>query len=244
MISLLCEITDIIFAPRYSEGVCKYLTFIIDEHHGAFKKLFSDKNLLPEHFLIYYPRGMMLSSPPSQYWCMRFAAGHNFFKEVACVSHCLKNICHSLAKRAQYSLASAFMRRKMFTSATTSGPCTESTICSLSESAGMAAKQMDISATNIIYSCSWVTVGHYRIYLNTCVVHDMCAEYPQFGVVKNIFFKSHQAYLVIQTMVTLNYSEHFIAFEILPTYVLLCCALADLTDHHSCIVHDILILGK
>ena len=240
VIILLCEITDIIFAPRYSEGVCQYLSYLIDEHHRTFKELFSEKNLLPKHhFLVHYPRCMMLSGPPSQYWCMRFEARHNFFKEVARVSHCFKNICQSLAKRAQYSLASALMQCKLFTGNTNCGPCAETALCSFSMNERGAAIELGFSAADIVHTCSWIAVGHYRIYLDTCVVYSMCAEYPQFGVLKNIFFKYQQAYLVIKTLVTLNYNEHFRAFEIQPTNVFLCLALADLKDH----IHVLFIMS-
>jgi hypothetical protein len=64
VIILLCEITDIIFAPRYSEGVCQYLSHLIDEHHRTFEELLSEKNLLLKHnFLVHCSRCMMLPGP-------------------------------------------------------------------------------------------------------------------------------------------------------------------------------------
>lgn len=116
ILMLLCEITDIIFAPRYSPGLCQYLASLIDEHHQMFQHYFPDCNLLPKHhFLVHYPRCMLLSGPPVQYWCMRFEARHNFFKELARISRCFKNICKTLAKRCQFALASASMHEKLFT---------------------------------------------------------------------------------------------------------------------------------
>jgi hypothetical protein len=57
---------------------------------------------------------MLLSGPPSQHWCMHFEARHNFFKELARVSRCFKNICKTLAKRAQFALATAMLQQRLF----------------------------------------------------------------------------------------------------------------------------------
>jgi hypothetical protein len=95
-----------------------------------------------------------------------------------------------------------------------------------------------------VHTCRWIAVGHYRIYLDTYVVYSMCAEYLQFGLVKNIFIKYQRAYLVIQTLVTLNYNENFRAFEIQHTNVFPCWALADFKDHYPCVIHDVIVSGK
>ena len=37
-----------------------------------------------------------------RYWCMRYEAKHNYFKDLANKTKCFKNICKSLAYRHQY----------------------------------------------------------------------------------------------------------------------------------------------
>lgn len=36
-----------------------------------------------------------------RYWCMRYEAKHNYFKDLALKMKCFKNICKSLAERHQ-----------------------------------------------------------------------------------------------------------------------------------------------
>jgi hypothetical protein len=140
---------------------------------------------------------MMLAGPPLQYWCMRFEARHNFFKEVARINRCFKNICKSLTKRAQYALACALMQQKMFTANTGCGPCTETVMCSLSGPSYDAAQAIGINACDTVYTCSWLALGHYRFYIGSSAVFSVREGYPQFGIVKDTFFSSKKCYFVV-----------------------------------------------
>ncbi len=93
-----------------------------------------------------------------------------------------------------------------------------------------------------VYTCDWLNVAHYRFHINTCV-YNVSEGYPQFGIVKNIIFCSLECYFVLNALVTLSFMEHFHAYEIQPTDNHLCWAVAEIKDHHPCVVHNI-ALGK
>ena len=68
------EICNIIFAPVVTMGLAVFLKELIIEHHTLFRQLY-DTNLIPKHhFMIHYPRMMVMFGPLSKLWCMRFEA--------------------------------------------------------------------------------------------------------------------------------------------------------------------------
>jgi hypothetical protein len=241
LLALLCEITDIIFAPRYSSGICSYLACIIDEHHKLFVQLFPSTSLLPKyHFLIHYPRCMLLSGPPSQYWCMRFEARHSFFKETARAVRCFRNICKTLAKRAQFSLAASLLQKRLFSESNDVGPCTEILVSSFPSFLCAALTSYGLSSMDAVYTCKWVSVGHYRFKVDCCAVTAIDEEYPVFGLVKAILYFADCYYLVVEEMQTLYYDKHFRSFAVHMRNTFACCKLNDLKDHHPSVIHKVL----
>ncbi len=110
LLLLLLDLCDIIFSPTLTPNLASFLSQLIVEHHSYFKEIFPNELLLPKHhLLIHYPQCLIKSGPFVRYWCMRFEARHNFFKEIGKVSRNYKNICKTLAKRFQYALACLFM---------------------------------------------------------------------------------------------------------------------------------------
>ena len=98
---LLREICSIIFAPVVTNGLAVYLKELIKEHHTLFRLLY-DKNLIPKHhFMIHYPRMMILFGTLSKLWCMRFEAKHNPFKRLAHAVCNFKNVSKTLAFKHQ-----------------------------------------------------------------------------------------------------------------------------------------------
>lgn len=105
---------------------------LILEHHSYFKEIFPNELLLPKHhLLIHYPQCLIKSGPFVRYWCMRFEARHNFFKEIGKVSRNYKNICKTLAKRFQYALACLFMSGQLHPPLESSGQSEEIIVASL-----------------------------------------------------------------------------------------------------------------
>lgn len=101
LLILLREICSIIFAPVITRGLAVFLKELIIEHHTLFKQLYAT-NLIPKHhFMIHYPRMMVLFGPLSKLWCMRFEAKHNPFKRLAHSVCNFKNVSKTLAFKHQ-----------------------------------------------------------------------------------------------------------------------------------------------
>lgn len=98
---LLKEICSIVFAPVVTYGLAAFLKELIIEHHTMFKKLY-ERNLIPKHhFMIHYPRMMVMFGPISQMWCMRFESKHNPLKRHAHIVGNFKNISKTLSHKHQ-----------------------------------------------------------------------------------------------------------------------------------------------
>jgi hypothetical protein len=240
LLKILCAVTDIIFAPRYSKGFCPYLAYLIEEHHQKFQLLFPDVNMLPKHhFLLHYPRFMLLSGPPSRYWCMRFEARHNFFKELALISRYFKNICKKLANRAQFSLTSSLMLQKLFSVKQDIGPCIDILVSNLPTAVSSALQNEGLSEMDCVHICKWISVGHYRIQVDNCIVYKVVDEYPVFGTVRAIVYFAERGYFALQVWKTLNYDAHFRLYTVQSTYSFVCCAITIIRDHHPSVTHTI-----
>jgi hypothetical protein len=101
-----------------------------------------------------------MSGPPARYWCMRFEARHNFSKEVARINRCFKNICKSMAKRTQMSLASSLMHQILFAARNFAGPCDDTVVCNLPSECSVAVQKLGLSPMDCVYNCSWFAIRH------------------------------------------------------------------------------------
>ena len=52
---------------------------------------------------------MYRCGPMTRYWCMRYEAKHNYFKDLAQKMKCFKNICKSLAERHQHLICYQYL---------------------------------------------------------------------------------------------------------------------------------------
>lgn len=247
LLLMLLNILDIVLAPVVTDGLCSYLRHLIDEHHTHLKEMYPDKKLLPKHhFLVHYPSCLARCGPPLMYWCMRFEAKHNFFKQVARVIHCFKNICRSLAKRSQLALASTVMTKTLFTSLTTIGPAVATLICSLADSISVAlCDDLHLSQADSIYVVTWVKLGHYTLRPKCIILSSTCEGIPQYGVIHHIISVAGILYLVVERFITKYYDEHFHAYALEYSHkpVLSCVGLEGCKDHVPLNCHSIVYEG-
>jgi len=97
---LLCkEICAIILAPFIDKAWIPYLSLLISRHHALLARL-DPQALTPKvHFLVHYPRLILLYGPLRYLWCMRFEAVHQYFKQMVRRIRNFKNITSTLAER-------------------------------------------------------------------------------------------------------------------------------------------------
>ena len=163
LLLLLLDICDIVFSPTVTKSLDSFLSHIIAEHHSYFKELFPDETLLPKHyFKVHYPRCLVTSGPLIPYWCMRFEARHNFLKELGRIIRCYKNICKTLAKRFQFSLASLLLSGQLHSSLEYAGPAKEIIIELLEpEIAQCVMSSLKLCSQDTIFTLKYVEIGYH-----------------------------------------------------------------------------------
>ena len=98
---LICrEMADYLMAPVYRKSWGAYLTNVIAEFIELFAS-YRDNIPCKVHYLIHYPRLMLMFGPLILLWCMRFEAKHQYFKKLAHVVCNFRNIALTLAGRHQ-----------------------------------------------------------------------------------------------------------------------------------------------
>ena len=225
LLLMLLDIIDIVFAPRITNELSNFLMHLIDDHHSFFKELFPDKRLLPKHhFLVHYPRCLVASGPPVRYWCMRFEARHKFFKEVGKQTHCYINICKTLAKRFQLSLAYCFLNRtenalqKLYDEI---GPVQDIVLCSMDDKLCNAiCEALHTCSQDTVFDAKWIKIGHYYFKPGCVVLCSLVEGNPDFGVIKKIVELNNNVVFIVERLRTLYFDDHFHAYAV---------------EHHDCV---------
>ena len=96
---LLRALVDIVLAPQVCSRAAAQLQ-VLDDFYTAFRETFSNVKCIPKmHYMIHYPRLLVLYGPLCRLSCMRFEAKHQFFKSIARKTRNFKNICGTLSRR-------------------------------------------------------------------------------------------------------------------------------------------------
>lgn len=106
----LRAVIDIVVAPQMYPDVVAYLKVLIEDFYHEFTKTFPLVKVIPKmHYLVHYPRLLLLHGPLVKLSCMRFEAKHQYFKCLAQKTRNFINICATLSRRHQmhfmYSLS-------------------------------------------------------------------------------------------------------------------------------------------
>lgn len=94
---LLLQICSIAAAREIKHSSIEFFSVIIEEHHEHFKKLYSDKNIIPKmHYMLHYP-SIRNFGPLIHSWTMRYESKLRVLKRASRHGN-LKNICKTVAK--------------------------------------------------------------------------------------------------------------------------------------------------
>ena len=248
LLLMLLNCLDLIFAPAISYGQVHMLTYLIHDHHSFFKHLFPGEKLLPKHhFLVHYPEFIRKFGPLSQYWCMRFEAKHRFGKELASTVRNFKNICKTVAERTQMELAHSLLSNKLFVAEQEVVNCGPALLCTLDNDLAMCiCDGIGLSYSDEVNIVSAVLIGHYRFKPGCCAVLRSEEGCPVFGEVLVVVAVDKFIYFVCDEMKTVDYFEHFHAFEVKhadkPKLTLQ--KSTDIQDHQPLCVHKVISSGK
>lgn len=223
---LLLQIVNIVFSSVISTGITIYLKHLIAEHHGLFKHLFPDKNLLPKHhFMVHYPSCMQKIGPLIHCWCMRYEAKHNVFKKQL---KSFKNITKTLAKKHQCQMA--YIWQTFDPNAMKFGPGKMVPLNEMEVGAEMAGK-LNVSTWTKVLNVKWVKhCGNtYRSGLAVCV--QVQNDMPVFHVIQNIVIKDEHILLITTALKTLCLDEHIHAYKVADTEAPYVLEIKDILHH-------------
>jgi len=94
-------ICDFVLAPVVAKDELGMLEVLIAHHHRLLADIGANCFFPKMHYLVHYPRLMMLFGPLRHLWSMRFEANHQYFKQLAKRTRNFKNITATLAGRYQ-----------------------------------------------------------------------------------------------------------------------------------------------
>ena len=241
LLLMLLDCMDIIFAPVLTPGLADLLAYIIQDHHSYFKTLYPSKNLLPKHhFLTHYPEFIKKFGPLSQYWCMRFEEKHQFGKELASTVHNFRNICKTIAERTQMELAYSLLTDNLFTSAHVVTSCSSVLLSTLeSDMVTCIRRNISLCSNDEVSVVHSVIIGHYYWQPGCCGVLKCEDGQPTFGEIVMMIAVDKDIHFIFEEFNTTDYVEHFHAYCIEYSGVLVVHQSTDLKDHLPLSVHKV-----
>lgn len=234
---LLREICSIVFAPTVTIGLAVFLKQLIIEHHVLFKKIY-DRNLIPKHhFMIHYPRMLVMFGPISQLWCMRFEAKHNPLKRHAHVVGNFKNISKTLSYKHQVQQMYSFKLSDPFCQKIDVTNAYLVTISSLKKAEvileNLKSIHDDYTLNSTVYVAHSVSVfgQTYKTGAVLPLKMDIKGE-PLFGEIIHIIPQTDtESVLLFVRIITVKYfDEHFYAYAVKKTKDYEMISLADSAD--------------
>jgi len=239
LLLLLLDCLDLIFAPVITLGQIDLLAILIQDYHCMFKRLYPNERLLPKHhFMVHYPEFIRKFGPLTQYWCMRFEAKHRFEKELSSTVRNFKNICKTIAERTQMELAHSLLNNHLFISEHTVVNCTFALLNTLDQDlSACICESIGLNCSDEICLSSGVLIGHYKFKPGCCVLLRSEEGCPIFGELINIVVVDKTIYFLCNEMTTVNYVEHFHAYQVEQNGKLVIVKSTSLKDHHPLNVH-------
>lgn len=233
---LLKEICSIVFAPVVTYGLAAFLKALIIEHHTMFKKLY-ERNLIPKHhFMIHYPRMMVMFGPISQMWCMRFESKHNPLKRHAHIVGNFKNISKTLSHKHQVKQMCHFKLGEPFSKKIEITNAYPVTISSLQKADVVLANlkehegQPDLTLNSTVYVTHSMSIfGHtYRTGCALILKND-CKGEPLFGEILHILPENDNvsAVMLVRIITVKHFDDHYFAYVVHKTDD---CEMISITD--------------
>ncbi|CAI5674003.1 unnamed protein product [Oreochromis niloticus] len=99
---LLCaEIVDLVMATNVRKDELAHLNLLIREFLEMTTEVFGNVLTPKCHYLIHYPRLILMYGPLRPLWCMRYESKHQYFKHIASKCKNFVNITATLSNRHQ-----------------------------------------------------------------------------------------------------------------------------------------------
>jgi len=214
--TLLNDITEVCFVsvvrletvPQLKENVAEYLRL--------FKELFPEKPFTPkQHYLVHFPKVILLLGPLINLWAMRFEAKHQYFKDLKKILN-FKNICLSLSRHHQKKAA---MNRSSIFKGNEYGPVRhpEGEELSRMKDRISSAFGLDPNSIDSVESFQWIKLHGTKYTTDKCylAIQFDDEDHPVFGELSGIF-ELNISFVVFDVVCleTVGYNETLKAFEV------------------------------
>lgn len=203
---LILKIIEIVSSPCISKTDVEQLRLYISEHNKLYISLFGD--LKPKHhFLIHYPSIIEKIGPPHNLSSMRFEAKHKDLKVYAQNCRSRVNLPFTLLNRIQLKCTYRYLNNKGFSDNIQWGRIT-------AEQFKNETKIEELK--NFLLSTYYEENGIcYKPFSVIRMVDN--DNLPQFSRIKYVLQKKsdNNCYLYCEKLITLNYNEHFHAYEVI-----------------------------
>lgn len=235
----LSELVDLIFAPKFTNGMIAYLQEVISDHLLDFQELYGHEvKLRPKHhFLVHFPTIIRKNGPLTGMSCLRYEMKNSFFKRSAGVMCNFTNVCKTLAYRHQ---CNAFYLRssKQYLRTNVLVGCKQSefrtpkevAFCAcLCESLGVDKEQNVCLSSRLVVASESYRKGQFFV-----VGRGENGD-PLFGEVQSFSSLPYSAawFVIVLIYTTVRFQCHVHAYEVKRSSIseYRCIALANLIDH-------------
>lgn len=218
--TLLSEITEICFASVLSLETIAQLKEDVAEYLRLFKELFPDQPFTPkQHYLIHFPKIIILLGPLINLWAMRFEAKHQYFKELKKIMN-FKNMCLSLSRHHQKKAAMHRSAESVFKD-NEYGPVRHPQGEELLQIKERISSTLAIDITSIhgLEAFKWIKLHGTKYVEDECylAVQFDDEDHPVFGKLSGIF-ELNISFIVFDVICleTVGFDETLKAFQVRP----------------------------
>lgn len=236
---LLCrQICDIVLSSTVNHEDLALLEVLISQHHKLLDELGGTYFVPKLHYLIHYPRLIMVFGPLRHLWSMRFEANHQYFKQLVRRVRNFRNITATLSERYQ--------REKCCEQA---GPnCLGSPVVFPDSSQKIHIKALPLQLQNILHtkfgvepevecmSVRWATVEGWKFAVNDLIIVDVSVDkLPQLMHISYIFHFMGQWIVCGMLSISRGFLRHYHAIALETTTEWLAVLPQEAINSHSAV---------
>ena len=227
----LLQITLLVTSPTADSTTAGQLEQLIFEHNTVFVQEYPDSSVIPKmHYLIHFPRQILMFGPGRFHWCLRFEAKHSFFKGKKWKN--FKNLPYSIAMTHQ-----VYMCHKMANPANFlyEGDLIKEgiAICLSDLYPNLGQESSDLQdryGTDVVYRTTNMTIHGHEYRTGACLRTGYSdSNGPKFAVIKDMFCKEGIKFFILQDAIIEYFDYKTVAY------------IVELTNHLVCKAHHELL---
>ena len=219
----LLQIVFLCTTPYCTRETASLLRIMLVLYLQEFRNIYPKASFLPKmHYATHFPSQMLAFGPLRHHWCMRFEGKNGFFKLKKYRN--FKNVPLSMAKHHQLHLChkQAASNGGRSTSYLYEGDVVKEGI-SLPFSARypQLQEQLEVVVGEVVadaYFSDSVSIHGLEYHIGCAVVREYdAADYPTFGIIRDVVVVKQNKYFVFERMSTQRFEQHILSYVIVGT---------------------------